>query len=114
MDLYQKIVTEKGRVSYKPYFPQAPKKEDFTDEELITLAATIGMVILIELRNLLPEHKRNARHILKVEEAIADLVRGTGAPLPKELSEHWLDCWNRTMLEIQTSGVAALKEEVPA
>lgn len=103
MELYQK--TQQGnRVRYLPYVPPAPKLpkvEDFTDEGLITLGVSVGTIVLTQLEQFIPQHKRNHRKIKAVTDALLDLARGNGKPVDVELLQHWCDCWNEVMLKFQ-------------
>jgi hypothetical protein len=105
MQLYERIVSEKGRVSYREYFlphegPCLPA-EGFDLAEVITWSVALAMTQLMILRKSLPEHARVPRKIKAVEEAIYDLAKEHGKPLDDEMVDYVVGCWNRTMEEIQ-------------
>jgi hypothetical protein len=103
--LYEKVVSPKGKVTYREYTPQAGpdiKASEFDTAEMITWAVSIGMTQLMILRKNLPAHARNARKIKAVEEAIFDLAKGHGAPLDDEMVDYVIACWNATMRRIQS------------
>lgn len=114
MQLYEKTTHGKS-VRYIPHVPPppaVPKKSEFTDAELIMLATTLGLTVLMELRTLMPPHKFIPRKVLAVEEAILSLSHGSGGKIDMEMAEYWLDCWSKTMLEIQRGLVESENVEV--
>ena len=104
MDLYTKI-TQGKRIRYVPYVPpeqSIPKApEAFDDEGIITLGTSIGTIVLMQLEQLIPTHKRNHRKVKAVTDALLELARGNGKPIDKELVEYWTDVWNATMKRYQ-------------
>lgn len=74
---------------------------DLDDRELTTLAATIGMCILIGLERHIPKHKAVGRKIRVVEDAINDLARLNGCRLSPELSAAGVEAWGAAMEKLQ-------------
>jgi hypothetical protein len=104
MDLYTKT-TQGKRTRYIPYVPPEPqpiKTDPLTDEGIITLGTSVGTIVLMQLEALIPAHKRNHRKVKAVTDALLDLARGNGAPIDRELLEHWTECWNQTMVLFQS------------
>lgn len=102
--LYERIPHGKT-YRYREYVtpdPTVPKPQQFyTDEEIITLGVSIGAILLVQLEQLIPEHKRNHRKVKAVTDAILDLARGQGQPIDKEQIDYWCRCWNVTTQQFQ-------------
>ena len=69
--LYIKETTPGGKVRYVPYQPEHEDIE-LDDNEILAIAATIGIALMIQYQNQIPAHKRNARKVQALENAIAD------------------------------------------
>ena len=101
---YERVQVGK-RVQYREVqakvFNELPKQEEFDNAELVTLGASLGMMVLMQMEKQLPEKSRNARKLAAVSAAILDLVKGSGQKVSDEMCSYWADAWNRTMQEIQ-------------
>jgi len=100
MQLYERHISKKGKVSYTPYQPETNDK-DITEEEALTLCGALGITMLANYSKLVPEHKRVAKKIKAVELAIIDLFRGTGKPVNDEMCNYAMECWNLAMITMQ-------------
>lgn len=104
VELYTKTVSPKGKVNYQPYTPSRPDCiDDMTDGQLVTLAVSAGVTCLMMMERMLPEHKRNARQIKKVEEAILALAKGNGEPVDNDIMDYWAKSWNKSMEFMQSN-----------
>lgn len=104
VELYTKNVSAKGKVSYQPYVEQRPDGiDDMTDAQLVTLAVAAGVTCLMMMERMIPEHKRNARHIKKVEEAILALAKGNGDQVDADIMDYWTKSWNKSMQLMQSN-----------
>ena len=104
MTLYERTTSPAGRVTYREYIPTPATDlcaDEFDTAECITWAVSIGITQLMILERQLPSHARNARKIKALTEAILDLAKGHGKPLPDEMVDYVIGCWNRCMVEIQ-------------
>lgn len=102
-ELYTKV-QQGNRVRYVPLQEKAPPlpPPDFTDEEIITLGVSVGAMILIQLEQNIPEHKRNRRKVKAVTDALMNLAHGNGKPIDTELIDYWTEVWNTTMKRFQS------------
>lgn len=81
------------RVSYSPYQPELTDR-DLTDQQLLTMVGSLGVVIMHNYQRLIPEHKRNHRAVAKVESAILEMLKGTGKAIDDDMAQYTFDCWN--------------------
>jgi len=102
---YEKVMVGK-KTTYREVqakvFREPPKQEEFDNAQLVTLGASLGMMVLMQMEKQLPEKSRNARKLAAVSAAILDLVRGSGQKVSEEMCNYWADSWNRTMREMQS------------
>lgn len=106
--LYRKVMKGKT-VRYEPVQPEPADDTvttiTFSDRECLTVAASLGIVLLcLAQRNMQP-HQLVARKIKAVEEAIKNLYAGTGETLSVDISEGVMRCWDETMKRISTEGI---------
>jgi hypothetical protein len=113
MQLYKKVPHGKT-FRYEPVevqpAPPVPAQEEFTNEELITLGASLGMMVLMQMEKHLPEKARIPRKLKAVRDAILDLVKGNGARIDTEMCDYWAGAWNRTMTLIQSEMTEAVEK----
>jgi Holliday junction resolvase RusA-like endonuclease len=98
--LYRKVMKGK-RTTYELYVEQ-PKKTvvEFTESQCLTVAASLGVTLLIIFERVIPPHKRIARKINNVQNAILDLFYGTGAKLDDDVADLIFKTWDQTMKKI--------------
>jgi len=102
MQLFERITSPSGRVTYREYIPTAPDgADDMTDAQLVTMAVSVGVTCLMMLERMLKPHSRNARKIQQLEHAIFELAKGQGAHVDSEIVDYWIEVWNSTMANIQ-------------
>ncbi len=73
---------------------------ELTDNQVLTLAGTIGTCMLIGLEQHLPPHKALARKIQAVEKAIAGLYGLIGEPVDGPMIDIGARCWGAAMKEL--------------
>ena len=78
---------------------------EFTDEQCLTLAGSLGVVLLHTFeRNMKPMKNGSpsltARKIKAVEEAIKDLYKGTGKPIDDKFANLTFRVWDETMIKL--------------
>ena len=106
--LYRKV--KKGKTTR--YEPVQPEPVDdtvttitFSNAECITVAASLGMVLLMLAQRNMQPHQLVARKVKAVETAIADLFKGTGEKLRVDIAEGVMRCWDETMQRISNEGI---------
>ena len=90
------------RVSYLPYQPDTtPDIElEFTDEQCLTLAGSLGAVLLMTFERNIKPHKLVARKIKALENAVLDVFKGTGGKVDPEIMELAFRVWDKTMKQM--------------
>jgi hypothetical protein len=103
--LYRKTMKGK-RVVYEAVTPEAEPETvvTFTDKQAITAAGALGVTLLIVFERIIPPHKRVARKIKAVENAILDLFHGTGESIDDEICQVMCRTWDETMKRISAEG----------
>jgi hypothetical protein len=105
--LYEKVMVGK-KPTYRVYTPTAPEgADDMTDEQLVTMAVSVGVTCLMVMEKMLKPHARNSRKIRQLEYAILDMAKGAGAMVDPEIVDYWIEVWNSTMSNIQRGMVHA-------
>ena len=106
--LYRKV--KKGKTTR--YEPVQPEPVDdtvttitFSNAECVTVAASLGMVLLMLAQRNMQPHQLVARKVKAVETAIADLFKGTGEKLRVDIAEGVMRCWDETMQRISNEGI---------
>lgn len=112
MQLYEKVMIGK-RTTYRAVEGRLilplNNRDSYSRGELITLGATLGMTVLMQMVQLLPKNNDDAKKIKAVTDAILQLVKGSGHRISDDDAQHWTDTWNMTMANIQ----AGLKARGP-
>lgn len=101
MQLYEKITVGKT-TRYKEYVPPPEPVTyiQFTEGQCITAAGALGLVLMNVFERNIPPHKKVARKIKAVEEAITDLYRNTGQAIDRDIAELMIGTWDRVILEL--------------
>lgn len=94
--LYKKVMVGK-RTTYQPVVADEPTIVALTDKQCISAAGALGVTLLALFERHFPPHKRVARKIKAVEEAIIDLYTGNGEALDDEIATHFCIAWDETM-----------------
>lgn len=100
MTYYTKNISPKGKVTYTEVTEDDSAVIELTDAQCLTAAGSLGITLLCLFERNFPEHKRVAKKIKAVEQAVADLYRGTGQPIDLELADDFCKAWDRTMREM--------------
>lgn len=107
-ELYRKVTKGKA-VRYELVQPEPEDNTvttiTFNNAECVTVAGSLGIVLLkLAQRNMQP-HQLVARKIKAVETAISDLFRNTGEKLQVDIAEGVMRCWDETMKRVSTEGI---------
>jgi hypothetical protein len=98
--LYKKEMKGK-RVTYTPVVDDSqPTIINLTDAQCLTAAGSLGLTLLCLFERHIPPHKRVAKKIKAVEQAILQLYHGTGEDIDPELADQFCRAWDRAMLEM--------------
>lgn len=99
--LYTKEMRGKKTI-YKEYVapPEQKTALHFSESQCITAAGALGMTLLMVFERNIPPHKRVARKIKAVENAILDLYQGTGEQIDPEIADLMCATWDRVMVEL--------------
>lgn len=86
---------------------------EFTDGQCLTMAGSLGVILLTTFeRNFKPMKNGTphivARKIKAVQEAILDLYKSTGQPIDDRYAELVCKVWDETMIRMSRGGVAWL------
>jgi len=105
--LYRKVMHGK-RTAYEPVGDAEPVTTiTFTESEALTAAGALGTMLLMVFERNIPPHKRIARKIKAVEEAVLDLYNRTGAVIHEDIAELMARTWDRVMKEISAEKTGA-------
>ena len=86
-----------------------------TDAQAVTVAGSVGVTLLCLFERLMPPHKRVAKKIKSVQEAVLNLYRDTGQKVDPRVSEWVLKCWDTavSMAADVPGGVATVPRSGP-
>ena len=73
---------------------------EFTDAQCLTLAGSLGAVLLMTFERNIKPHKLVARKVKKLEEAILDVFNNTGDKVDPEIMELAFRVWDKTMKQM--------------
>jgi hypothetical protein len=76
-------------------------KIEIDDKQIVTLAASIGVSMLIGLESQLKEHSAIKRKVLALESAISDLARLSGSTIDAEVLEVGIGAWGAAVKYLQ-------------
>ncbi|KAA0888799.1 hypothetical protein [Oryzomonas rubra] len=99
--LFLRVVSPGGKVSYKPYVPPRLVLEEVEDKTVIALLSAITMTTLLSIRETMPEHKRLARSIKSVEDSIGGLAHLAGEPLDEDMMVVGSNAFSHTLRYLQ-------------
>ena len=88
--LYKREMKGK-RVTYTPVVPvdETITVVNLTDKQCLSAAGALGATLLHLFERHVPPHKRVARKIKAVEQAILELYHGTGEPLDLDVADYF-------------------------
>jgi hypothetical protein len=84
-------------VKYEKFALGGGNGQGMTDQQMVTCAGMVGIMLLAEYELAMPEHKRNHRKVKAVNDAIIDLLHGSGHPVDDGAAEFLAANWNRAM-----------------
>lgn len=100
--LYRKVVSPKGRVTYERYTPPDPRREFIDQEQAVALLTVIVLSMLMATEDQYPPHSRLAREINNVGVAVTRLSKLNNKPLDSDLVDVGVKAWNATIDTIMT------------
>lgn len=75
--------------------------KEIEDGHIVNLLASLVLSLLMSINEQIPAHKRKARAIKKVEEAVRELAILNSLPITDELIEAGVKIWNKCIEELQ-------------
>ena len=102
MELYEKLTSEKGKVSYKLHVPTPVVSPhalnmDMTEGQIVSAIGGLAVIAIHGYQQMLPEHKLIARKVQKVKDAVLEMYKGTGQHIDEETIEFVCAAWDGTM-----------------
>lgn len=83
--LYEKIISPKGKTTYRPHVPTTTAMVEIEQDVVITMLASLTMSMLISVSDQIKSHSRAARNIAKVQDAVKELVALNVVPLDEKM-----------------------------
>lgn len=104
-DLYEKLTSPAGKVSYRLYNTPTPEPETFsyklpdemTERQIITAIGGLAILAMHGYKSCLPTKEIAGNLIRKVERAVLEMFRGTGQAIDTEIMDHVCAAWDGTM-----------------
>lgn len=85
---------------------------ELTDAQCLSAAGALGVTLLMIFERHVPPHKRIAKKIKKVEEALLDLFHGCGEKLDEEIADYFCETWDKTMRKMAKPKKIKVKLEI--
>ncbi len=108
--LYRRVM-QGQRVRYLPVIDDRPADHvvEYTDEECLTVAGSLGITLMMILEKNLPKTPNGSpgiieRKIRDARNAITELYRGTGKSVHDDIANQTFNTWNYAMTVIATQG----------
>lgn len=70
---------------------------DINDKQALTIAGALGTTLLCLFERYIPPHRRNARKIKAVTDAIFNLYQGSGQEFDEDIATWVMKCWDETV-----------------
>lgn len=104
MQLYEKITSPAGRVSYREYNPAAEQIEDMQieSEEVVTVLTTLVVSMLLCIEQQLVPHMKLSRETKLLEQAVLRYASLNGSKLSPDLINVGVEAWNAATKAIQS------------
>jgi hypothetical protein len=101
MQLYEKVVSKGGKVSYREHKRATRVELDLTNAEVCSMVATIGICCLHGFENHLPEHTAISRRTRVLEQAIGDVCGLNRHDLSAKHIDAATQAWSAAMITMQ-------------
>ena len=103
MQLYERVVSTSGRVTYREHKPVPAILEDkeIDTEEVVTLLCTLVISLLLSVSEQLQPHQKLAREVKLLEQAVLRFASLNGRKLNPNLIEVGVDAWNAAIKAMQ-------------
>ena len=100
MELYVKTMVGKS-VRYVPYVePPLMLPDDMTEGQIVSAVGGLSILTIHGYQTLLPEHKRIAKKVQKVKDAVLEMFAGTGQHIDQEIIDFVTKAWDGTMRKL--------------
>lgn len=110
-DLYEKLTSPAGKVSYKLVAAEKPESPlpqgfsfDMTEGQIISAIGFLAVAAISGYQNLVPAHKLVFRKIQPVKDAVLEMYRGTGQHIDEEMIAFVAAAWDGTMRRLDGEG----------
>jgi len=106
MELYEKLTSPSGRVSYKPVsVPHAPPVRQphsltMTEGQIVSAVGGLAVMAIHGYQTMLPKHKLISRKVQAVNDSVLEMFRGTGQPIDEDMVDFISGVWNATMEQV--------------
>jgi hypothetical protein len=104
MELYERTISPKGKVTYVPVtLPEEKSCFDkgldlnMTEGQLVSAIGGLAVIVLHGYQNMLPDHKLVHRKAQKVKDAVLELFSGTGQKIDDDTITFCCQAWDHTM-----------------
>lgn len=108
--LYRKVTSDKGRVSYVPHNPPDPRRVDIDQKQAVALITVIVLSMVMSVEDQYEPHSRMARELHNLGVAVAKFSKLNNEPLEPVLVDVGVEAWNATIKTIR--GALITPEEV--
>lgn len=96
MTLYEKIISPKGKVTYREYRADsaALDKLEINNREVVTLFSVFTVSWLKSIQEQIPAHMAIARGIKRVEDSVVQLAGLVACKLDSDVVDVGVEAWN--------------------
>ena len=104
MQLYEKITSPNGRVSYREHTPAAPDllaDQQVDTEQVVTLLTTLTISMLMSISGQLLPHMKLTREVKELEQAVLRFAKLNCAKLDPALVDVGVRSWNAAIKAMQ-------------
>ena len=103
MQLYEKITSPSGRVTYREQVPATDVLEDkeIEADEVVTILCTLVLYMLMSISGQLLPHSRVARETRVLEQAVLRYAKLNGGKLKPEMIGVGVKSWNAAVKAMQ-------------
>lgn len=97
MQLYQKIVSPAGRVSYQEYTEDLSLNISMTESEVVNAVAGLAVCAIYDFQQLVPRNSFTDNRIKAVRESVLKMFKGTGTFRSDDVIAHVCRVWTKTL-----------------
>jgi hypothetical protein len=109
MQLYEKITSPSGRVTYREYNPATEfiSDKEIEQDQVITILCTLVISVMMSISGQLAPHSKLHREIRLVEQSVLRFAQLAGTKLEPKFIEVGVMAWNAAIKAVQ-SGLSRL------